>query len=174
MGAVSDCLPFFCKTSGVPLLLVRHAHALPRKEWSGADRLRPLSVHGDRQAEGLVAIAGLFLPPTRTLSSPYLRCLQTMEPMGRAHKLDVEANDDLSEGQSSAAVSLIRSLAGTSAVVCTHGDVIAEILVTLADEDRVDLGLTPRQAKGSVWALEGKDSFFTSARYFPPVVAESV
>jgi hypothetical protein len=87
-----------------------------------------------------------------------------MEPMSRAHKLDVEANDDLAEGQSSAAVSLIRSLAGTS----------AEILVTLADEDRVDLGLTPRQAKGSVWALEGKDGFFTSARYFPPVVAESV
>jgi phosphohistidine phosphatase SixA len=156
------------------LLLVRHAHARPRKEWSGEDRLRPLSVHGERQAEGLVAIAGLFLPPTRTLSSPYLRCLQTMEPLSRAHNLPAEANDALSEGQSSAAVSLIRSLAGTSAVVCTHGDVIAEILVTLADEDRVDLGLTPRQAKGSVWALEGKDSFFTSARYFPPVVAESV
>jgi hypothetical protein len=52
--------------------------------------------------------------------------------------------------------------------------VIAEILVTLTDEDRVDLGLTPRQAKGSVWSLEGKDAFFTSARYFPPVVAESV
>ena len=46
--------------------------------------------------------------------------------------------------------------------------------MTLADEDRVDLGVTPRQAKGSAWALEGKDGFFTSARYFPPVVAESV
>jgi len=158
----------------VPLLLVRHAHARPRKEWSGEDRLRPLSVHGERQAEGLVAIAGLFLPPTRTLSSPYLRCVQTMGPLGRANNLAVEASDDLAEGQSSSAVRLIRSLAGTNAVVCTHGDVIAEILVTLADEDRVDLGLTPRQAKGSVWALEGKDAFFTSARYFPPVVAEPV
>ncbi|MGD0809180.1 MAG: phosphoglycerate mutase family protein [Acidimicrobiales bacterium] len=174
MSIGSDWRAFFCKTSGVPLLLVRHAHARPRREWSGEDRLRPLSVHGERQAEGLVAIAGLFLPPTRTLSSPYLRCLQTTEPLGRAHNLAVEANDALSEGQSSAAVSLVRSLAGTNAFVCTHGDVIAEILVTLADEDRVDLGVTPRQAKGSAWALEGKDGFFTSARYFPPVVAESV
>jgi broad specificity phosphatase PhoE len=174
LRTVSAWRSFFCKTSGVPLLLVRHAHARPRKEWAGEDRLRPLSMHGERQAEGLVAVAGLFLPPTSTLSSPYLRCLQTMEPLGRAHNLSVEANDALSEGQSSAAVSLIRSLAGTNAVLCTHGDVIAEILVTLADEDRVDLGLTPRQAKGSVWALEGKNGFFTSARYFPPVVAESV
>jgi 8-oxo-dGTP diphosphatase len=133
-----------------------------------------LSAHGAKQSEGLVAIAGLFLPPSRTLSSPYLRCLQTIEPLARAHSLSVEANEDLAEGQSSTAVKLIRSLAGTSAVACTHGDVIAEILVTLADEDRVDLGPTPRQAKGSVWALEGKDGFFTSARYFPPVVAESV
>jgi phosphohistidine phosphatase SixA len=156
------------------LLLVRHAHARPRREWSGEDRLRPLSTHGERQAEGLIAIAGIFLPPARTLSSPYLRCLQTMEPLAQASSLHVEASEDLSEGQSSEAVSLIRSLAGTNAVVCTHGDVIAEILVTLADEDRVDLGITPRQAKGSVWALEGKEGIFTSAKYFPPVVAESV
>lgn len=153
---------------------MRHAHARPRREWSGEDRLRPLSLHGEKQAEGLIAVAGLFPPPSRALSSPYLRCLQTMEPLAQANGIAVEANEDLAEGQSLAAVSLIRSLAGTDAAICTHGDVIAEILVTLADEDRVDLGFTPRQAKGSVWALEGKDGFFTSARYFPPVVAEPV
>ena len=78
------------------------------------------------------------------------------------------------KGQSASAVSLIRALAEDNVAVCTHGDVIAEILVTLADEDMLDLGPNPRQAKGSVWALDGEDGLFTSARYFPPVVVESV
>ena len=86
----------------------------------------------------------------------------------------MEAEDDLAEGQSANAVRLVRALARDNVVVCTHGDVIAEILVTLADEDRLDLGPNPRQAKGSVWALDGEDGTFTSARYFPPVVVESV
>ena len=63
---------------------------------------------------------------------------------------------------------MVRSLAGTDVAVCTHGDVIAEILVTLADEDRVDLGPNPRQAKGSMWVLEGRDGAFSSAKLLPP------
>ena len=128
----------------MPLLLVRHAQAKPRKEWDGEDRVRPLSPHGFRQADGLIAIMG------------------------------VERTDDLREGQSSVAVSLVRALAGEEAVVCTHGDVIAEILVALADEDRLDLGQNPRQAKGSVWALDGRAGSFTSAKYFAPVVVDTV
>ena len=155
-------------------MLVRHAHANARKEWSGDDRLRPLSVHGRRQAERLIDVAASFERPSRVLSSPYLRCLQTMEPLARANDLSVEPSDELSEGQSSAAVSLVRGLAGDNVALCTHGDVIAEILVTLADEDRLDLGPNPRQAKGSIWVLAGQDGFFTSAQYFPPAVVESV
>ena len=158
----------------MPLLLVRHAQARPRKEWDGEDRVRPLSPHGLRQAEGLVAIMGNFAPRSRVLSSPSLRCLQTVGALALALRLTVERTDDLREGQSSAAVSLVRALAGQEAVVCTHGDVIAEILVALADEDRIDLGPNPRQAKGSVWALDGRAGTFTSAKYFAPVVVGTV
>ncbi len=155
-------------------MLVRHAHANARKEWSGDDRLRPLSVHGRRQAARLIDVAGNFGRPTRVLSSPYLRCLQTMEPLAGVNHVAVEPSEDLSEGQSSAAVTLVRALAGDNVALCTHGDVIAEILVTLADEDRLDLGPNPRQAKGSIWVLKGQDGLFTSAQYFPPAVVESV
>jgi broad specificity phosphatase PhoE len=103
-----------------------------------------------------------------------MRCVETMEPLGAAMAIKVEEADDLAEGQSLAAVTLVRSLAGDNVAVCTHGDVIAEILVTLADEDRVDLGPNPRQAKGSVWLLDGCDGSFTSARYFPPSLVETV
>lgn len=158
-------------------MLVRHAHAYARKEWSGDDRLRPLSANGLRQAEGLVAVFSNFAAPSRILSSPYLRCVQTVGPLAQANHVDVEQSEALAEGENSRAVRLVRSLAMDNAAVsavCTHGDVIAEILVTLADEDMVDLGPNPRQAKGSVWALEAKEGVFTSARYFPPVVVESV
>ena len=113
-----------------------------------------------------------FGPPARLISSPYLRCLQTLSPLAAQYQLEVERDDMVAEGQSSKAVHLVRDLAGgPTAVVCTHGDVIVEVLVALADEDRVDLGPNPRQAKGSVWVLEGADGKFTTARYFPPVTA---
>ncbi|MGH9105753.1 MAG: SixA phosphatase family protein [Acidimicrobiales bacterium] len=158
----------------MPVLLVRHGHARQRKEWAGDDSLRPLSPHGDKQAEGLVSIARGFRAVTRALSSPYLRCVQTLGPLAAARGIRVEPVEALAEGQSSAAVRLVRSLAGHDIAVCTHGDVIAEILVSLADEDRVDLGPNPRQAKGSVWVLEGTAGSFSSACYLPPVVAEPV
>jgi broad specificity phosphatase PhoE len=158
----------------VPLLLVRHAHARPRKEWSGDDNVRPLSAHGLKQAEGLISLAGNFPPLARVLSSPYLRCLQTVGPLAATRGLEVEEFDALAESQSTAAVKLVRSMAGENVALCTHGDVIAEVLVTLADEDRVDLGPNPRQAKGSVWALDGDAGSFFAARYLPPVLVETV
>jgi 8-oxo-dGTP diphosphatase len=147
---------------------------LARKEWNGPDHLRPLSEQGKKQAEGLVNVAGGLTAVSRAVSSPYLRCMQTLGPLAAERALEVEVSDDLAEGQSSAAVKLVRALAGTDVVVCTHGDVIAEILVTLADEDRVDLGPNPRQAKGSVWSLLGAEGEFRSARYFPPLTVEPV
>jgi broad specificity phosphatase PhoE len=158
----------------VALLLVRHAHALARREWPGADDRRPLSHQGKRQAEGLVGVARNFAPVSRLLSSPSLRCVQTLTPLAKARDMGIEMSEDLAEGERASALKLVRALAGSDVAVCTHGDVIAEILVTLADEDRVDLGPNPRQAKGSVWLLEGGDGSFSSARYFPPVIAETV
>ncbi|MDA8301641.1 MAG: phosphoglycerate mutase family protein [Actinomycetota bacterium] len=156
------------------LLLIRHAHALARKEWPGPDHKRPLSPQGFKEAEDLVGVVGQFAPVSRVLSSPYLRCAQTVTPLANARGLEVELSDDLAEGQRASAVKLVRSLAGADVAVCTHGDVVAEVLMALADEDRLDLGPNPRQAKGSVWCLEGADGSFSSARYFPPVTTETV
>lgn len=155
-------------------MLVRHAQAKARKEWSGDDHLRPLTGHGFRQAEGLLLLARRLAPVTRVLSSPYLRCEQTVGPLATNRGLAVELDEALAEGQRADAVRLVRELAGQDVVFCTHGDVIVEVLVSLADEDHVDLGPNPRQAKGSVWALEGSDGCFSCATYFPPVVAERV
>ena len=122
---------------------------------------------GRRQADGLVsALAGWS--PQRVLSSPYTRCVQTVEPLAAELGLKVEAVEELAEGNGSLALALIRALADEKVALCTHGDIIPDVLVALADEDRLDLGPRPRQAKGSVWILEARGARFRRAAYLPP------
>jgi phosphohistidine phosphatase SixA len=151
----------------VPLLLIRHAQAGNRKDWQGDDRLRPLSPKGARQALALVRSVK-HRPPARILSSPYTRCIQTVQPLADDLSLKVEDADELAEGSGSKAVALVRSLATHPVALCTHGDIVAEVLIALADEDGLDLGPAPRQAKGSVWVLEARHGKFVTATYVPP------
>lgn len=153
--------------AAMPVLLVRHAHAGSRKEWLGPDEDRPLSAKGARQAEGLVAVVATYAPQ-RIISSPFRRCVATVEPLAADLGLRVEHSVALAEGASGEAVALVRSLADDKVALCTHGDVIPEVLVALADEDRLDLGPRPRQQKGSVWVLEATGGRFTRAQYLPP------
>src|ERR1039458_5974865 len=64
----------------VLMLLIRHGHAGTKEGWAGDDRLRPLDSRGRCQAEHLASIAVAF-EPTGLISSPYVRCQQTMEPI---------------------------------------------------------------------------------------------
>jgi hypothetical protein len=91
-----------------------------------------------------------------------------MSPLAEAMHLKVEKEDALAEGAGLAALALVRRVANEKIALCTHGDVIPEILVALADEDHLDLGPRPRQAKGSVWVLEAEDDQFVKAVYLPP------
>lgn len=149
------------------LLLIRHAHAGARKDWDGDDRSRPLSGKGVRQADALLVNLAPW-PVQRILSSPFRRCMQTMEPLAADLGLTVEPCPALGEGQGAKALQLVRALADEKVALCTHGDVIPDVLVSLADEDRIDLGPRPRQAKGSVWILEATSGHFTKATYLGP------
>jgi len=149
------------------VLLIRHAHAGARKDWVGEDRSRPLSAKGRRQATVLVTTMGPWAVQ-RILSSPYRRCIETVSPLAAEFGLSVEPCLDLAEGAGSRALALVRSLADEKVALCTHGDVIPDVLVPLADEDRIDLGHRPRQAKGSVWILKVSGGRFTKATYLAP------
>lgn len=151
----------------MPVSVVRHAHAMARDHWEGDDAERPLSPKGRRQADQLVGVL-TDLKPVRILSSPALRCRDTVEPLGRRLGLAVEDDPRLAEGAGRAALGLLRAATGENVVLCSHGDVIPEILAVLAAEDGVRLGSHPRVEKGSVWVLHTSAGRFTRAEYVPP------
>ncbi|HSS10678.1 MAG TPA: phosphoglycerate mutase family protein [Acidimicrobiales bacterium] len=160
-------IPTDWQTIQVPVLLIRHGHAGTRKDWAGDDRLRPLTPKGYRQAISLVRRLEAWAPE-RILSSPYVRCVQTVQPFADDLGRKVEEVDDLAEGAGPAGLALVRRFVDRSVALCTHGDVILEVLVALADEDRLDLGPAPRQAKGSTWVLRSEQGKFVAATYVPP------
>ena len=59
------------------------------------------------------------------VSSPAVRCVQTVEPLAAALGLEVELDDRLAEGGGSSARVLLEE---DGVVACTHGDVIFELL----------------------------------------------
>jgi phosphohistidine phosphatase SixA len=103
------------------MLLIRHARAGERAAWSGDDRRRPLDERGRKQSADLVeALSDYRL--TRILSSPYNRCVQTVEPLAQARDLEVEIRDELGEEQQlEKGVELLRSLLDQDVAVCGHG-----------------------------------------------------
>jgi 8-oxo-dGTP diphosphatase len=149
------------------LFLVRHAKAGSRHDWDGPDEQRPLSKKGRRQADALVPL--LFdRQIERVASSPFVRCAQTVQPLADKLGVDVELAEPLAEGAKTKDVlALVRNL-DADAVLCTHGDVIPEILDTLARDDGIALPPDYPYAKGSTWDLSGDDGRYMTARYIPP------
>jgi broad specificity phosphatase PhoE len=92
----------------MPIALIRHAHAGSRRDWAADDRRRPLSPRGRRQADRLVALLRPYAPQ-RVLSSPYTRCVQTVDPLAAWLGVPAETTSDLAEGAGGQALTLIRS-----------------------------------------------------------------
>jgi 8-oxo-dGTP diphosphatase len=148
------------------LYLVRHAKAGDREQWTEDDRLRPLTKKGRRQAEGLVQLFRR-LEVTRIVSSPYLRCVQSVRPLALARGLTIELSDALAEGAPTAdAVGLVDA-SSTGSVFCSHGDVIPAVIDHLRGIGMLIDGEIGWK-KGSVWILERRLGRYIRARYAPP------
>jgi 8-oxo-dGTP diphosphatase len=108
----------------VTSVLLRHAAAGDREHWDGDDLHRPLDARGRRQSAELVDLLRPF-GVRRVVSSPYVRCVQTVEPLAAALGLRLELDDRLGEGEGRAALALIQK---DGIVLCTHGDVARELV----------------------------------------------
>lgn len=145
--------------------MVRHAKAGSRHRFDGPDHLRPLSAGGRRQAEALVPLLGP-VQPASLCSSPYRRCVQTLEPLAGALGTRVRTDDRLAEGRAADGLLALAFELPAPAVLCTHGDVLEDLLARLAragvplETDRID--------KGATWVLQIEGGEVAKARYLPP------
>jgi 2,3-bisphosphoglycerate-dependent phosphoglycerate mutase len=80
----------------VTLLLVRHAASVPPTPGGPSEHERPLSALGLAQADALAPVVAAY-GPSRVLSSPYLRAVQTVAPAAERLGLPVEPRDALRE-----------------------------------------------------------------------------
>ena len=140
--------------TGATVLLVRHAAAGHRRPGT-QDHVRPLSDRGRAQAAGLVTLLAPW-QPARILSSPSLRCVETVQPLAAHLGLAVEEAVALAEGRGAAATALVDDHAGGALVLCSHGDVVPELLWALAPEAMKAAAAEgePDCAKASTWVLE--------------------
>lgn len=151
----------------MPLYLVRHAKAGSRSAWIGDDRDRPLVEKGWEQARG-IAQRLAPLHPAILLSSPYMRCQQTLQPLGEECGLTVVVDPRLEEESP-----LEKSLAALddapdNAVLCSHGDVIPDVINGLLRRG-MDIGDAPGALrKAGTFVLHREKGKFVRAEYWAP------
>lgn len=149
------------------LHLVRHARAAKRTQWSGPPLLRPLVDSGRAQARSIAtALADSGIE--RIVSSPALRCRQTVAPLAHATGLPVELDERLAEGGDEAKLlECVAAARDRATVLCTHGDSIGAVLERLRGEG-LAVEDEPRFEKGSVWTIEGRGARAQTLRYLAP------
>jgi 8-oxo-dGTP diphosphatase len=146
--------------------VVRHAKAGSRGHWSGDDKLRPLSKKGLQQAEALVSVLEPF-PIAAVFASPFLRCVQTVEPLARARKLPLKQSPALSEGHGlDGAMQFLGDPKLDEAVLSTHGDIVWELVEELVKRHVIKPGEGGFE-KGSTWVVDVEAGSFVKARYIP-------
>jgi len=144
----------------VPLVVLRHGKALPRKSWSGDDRARPLAEAGRAQAELLVPVLAA-LGVDRVVTSSSERCAATVVPYAEAAGVDLECDDVFSEEDATPArvARAVRRLvrAAEPTVLCTHRPVLPHVIEALGLEPTpLEVGalLATHHRKGRVRAVE--------------------
>ncbi len=157
----------FLATSAGMIYLVRHAWAGKRKDGHVDDWQRPLDKRGRKQRK---TIRDLLMahPITRIGSSNYTRCVESVDPFAKRLGVPVELEPALVEGSHPhRLVGLIADLQGESAVLCSHGDVIGDMVGHLFAE-RVPMDGPMEWKKGSIWELRTVEGRVVSGRYVPP------
>ncbi len=164
------------------LYLIRHAKAGSREGWTGPDLERPLTDKGERQADAISEEifvrdgSRLF----RVLTSPAVRCRDTVRPLAKRTGLEAEEVPWLLEGSDPAAAlghlgrivgalgaSPVARAPGEVVAACTHGDIVWGVLDYLA-RSGVELGHQPDAPKGGVWVLDYEGHEVANADLLPP------
>ena len=156
----------------MPLFLVRHAKAGKRSKWledpanDNDDRKRPLDDKGILQAAALADRLTDFAP-TLLLSSPFMRCIQTLEPLGSNISVIVTPDERLAEDNPFEPILKLLESCPDNAVLCSHGDMIPMVTDALERRGMLVTGMRDSR-KASVWVLERQNGVIVRGHAWPP------
>lgn len=156
----------------MPLFLVRHAKAGKRSKWledpanDNDDRKRPLDDKGILQAAAVAERLADFAP-TLLLSSPFMRCIQTLEPLGATLAITVTSDECLAEDNPFELILELLESCPDNAVLCSHGDMIPMVTDALERRGMVVTGMRDSR-KASVWVLERQKGIIVRGHAWPP------
>lgn len=124
------------------VLMVRHGKAESRKQWAGTDADRPITPKGAAAAYALNRELACF-NPTRLVTSPWVRCAQTLQvlswqtgiPMQFAEALTEDAFDEQPEESWDCFLKEVESALASSetTAICMHRPVIGGMVNHLRD-----------------------------------------
>ncbi len=130
-----------------PIVLQRHGKAERRGNQYSDDLARPLAPAGSQQAIALAELLAVY-GADELISSPAVRCVNTVKPYADLHGVKMKLDSALTEisyiHAPRAVVSWLRDLADrrTGTIVCTHGPLLDELIAAIlrgpvfADPDR--------------------------------------
>lgn len=125
------------------IIVLRHAEAMPRSEWSRTDGDRPLTETGQLQAKSLTKLLAAF-NVKRVVTSPWKRCHDTVKPFGKKQKLKIIERSQLSElGNQKNPAKTIRVIQDSlkehkSMILCTHRPALPTVLDTISNYAKND------------------------------------
>ncbi len=133
------------------IIALRHGKAVTPTTWDGPDATRPLLHRGLVEAQS-VAPALAAWGPQKLISSTAVRCVTTIEPAavltGLPIKQSAAISQDAYEDGTARVDKLVkkRIAKGVSAVVCSHGPVLPEIVDAVARITNTPLDAPLRRA----------------------------
>lgn len=119
------------------VIALRHGKAVPGEQWDGPDSTRPLMQRGQDQAAAIAPGIAAY-GPRRLMSSTAARCLATIDPLAKLLDRKVTATEAISQdahesGRADVGAVLLKRLASAkTAVLCSHGPVLPDIIAEVA------------------------------------------
>jgi 8-oxo-dGTP diphosphatase len=119
------------------LIILRHAKATLRSDWKGEEAKRPLLAEGKKQAKALVPLIAAY-GPKRLVTSPWVRCHDTINPYAETRKQKLIERHQLTElgnkKRPARTQDVVTDLLGTSksGLICSHRPALPSILAPFA------------------------------------------
>lgn len=133
------------------IIALRHGKAVSPSGWDGPDATRPLQERGEKQAVSAAAGMAAY-SPAKLVSSTAVRCRATIQPIADHLGLEVKEDARISQdawenGEADVEDVIAKRIAkGKSAVLCSHGPVLPELIRQLAYQTNTPLDAPLRSA----------------------------